>query len=156
MGAGKTTWSTKLAEEKNAVLISEDEWLATLFPDQIHSFDDYKRFAAQLRPLIQTHVMNLLATGADVVLDFPANTVKQRRWFGEVSAAAGADCNLVYLQASNETCLRQLGIRRQEQPHRAGFDNEAVFNEVTAYFQEPDVDEGFSMQVINKDAISSQ
>lgn len=38
MGAGKSTEAKKIALERNAVLISEDDWLATLYPDQIKSF----------------------------------------------------------------------------------------------------------------------
>jgi thymidine kinase len=41
MGAGKTTTSKTIAREKNAVLISEDEWLSAHYPNEINSFDDY-------------------------------------------------------------------------------------------------------------------
>ena len=41
MGAGKTTRSKQLAAAQNAVLLSEDEWLAALYPGQISSLDDY-------------------------------------------------------------------------------------------------------------------
>ena len=44
MGAGKSTESKKIAIERNAVLISEDEWLSKLYPNQITSFDDYIKF----------------------------------------------------------------------------------------------------------------
>ena len=44
MGAGKSTESKKVATERNAVLISEDEWLSELYPNQITSFDDYIKF----------------------------------------------------------------------------------------------------------------
>jgi predicted kinase len=52
MGAGKTTHSKSLAAEKNAVLISEDEWLSRLFPNQIENFEDYRHYAARLKPLV--------------------------------------------------------------------------------------------------------
>ena len=35
MGAGKSTKSKEIAQRKNAVLLSEDEWLAALYPHQI-------------------------------------------------------------------------------------------------------------------------
>ncbi len=38
MGAGKSTKSKQLAIEKHAVLLSEDEWLSSLYPNQITSF----------------------------------------------------------------------------------------------------------------------
>ncbi|MFG1489531.1 AAA family ATPase, partial [Oceanospirillum sp. HFRX-1_2] len=53
MGAGKSTYSKQLADEKQAVLLSEDEWLATHYPDQIQSFDDYLKHAARIRPFVR-------------------------------------------------------------------------------------------------------
>ena len=39
------------------------------------------RISCPLRPLVKSHVQQILLTGTDVVLDFPANTLKQRAWF---------------------------------------------------------------------------
>jgi len=149
MGAGKSTLSQQLAQENNAVLISEDEWLASLYPGQIHTFDDYREYSAKLKPLLAEHINRLLLTGTNVVMDFPANTRGQRKWLRELGTAAGIVGNLVYLRASDETCLARLAIRREQQPSRAKFDTESVFKEVTAYFQEPDEDEGFRLELID-------
>ena len=148
MGAGKSTYSEKLAAEKNAVLISEDDWLAQLFPNQIKTFDDYRQFAARLKPLVFAHVVNVLKTGTDVVLDFPANTVKQREWFVEIAEAAHANAQLSYLEVSDERCLQQIAKRRVEQPQRAEFDNEAVFREVNKFFQAPEDREKLQITLI--------
>jgi len=37
MGAGKSTKSKEFAFDNNAVLLSEDEWLSILYPQQILS-----------------------------------------------------------------------------------------------------------------------
>lgn len=151
MGAGKSTKAKALANENKGVLISEDKWLAALYPDQIHTFDDYREYSAKLKPLIARHVKELLLCGTNVVLDFPANTEKQRQCFSELSKSAGIVGNLVYLRASDETCLNQIAIRRTEQPAREKFDTEEMFREVTSYFQEPGEDEGFIVQVIDRE-----
>lgn len=148
MGAGKSTRSKKLADEKNAVLISEDEWLAILYPGQISTFDDYRLYSSRLKPLVAAHVKELLEKGSDVILDFAANTTKQRQWFLQLANNAGSDCKLIYIEASDETCLKQIATRRREQPQRADFDNKAVFKQVNSYFQEPDESEGFDIQLI--------
>jgi predicted kinase len=148
MGAGKTTQSEKLASEESAVLISEDEWLSLLYPNQIRTFSDYRYYSSLLKPLVFSHVVNLLKTGSNVVLDFPANTVKQRQWFLELANAAGTANKLLYIKASDSTCLRHIAKRRIEQPHRADFDTEEVFAEVTRFFQEPGEDEELDIQVI--------
>src|SRR5690625_7905971 len=80
MGAGKSTKAKQLAIDKHAVLLSEDEWLASLYPNQIESFEDYLKFSAQIQPLVRKHVKNILSVGTDVVLDFTANNLKIRKW----------------------------------------------------------------------------
>lgn len=149
MGAGKSTKSKQVAQERNAVLISEDEWLSKLYPNQITSFDDYIHYSLLLKPLVKSHVLDILRTGTSVVMDFPANTVKQRKWFRELITEANAPNELIYLNVSNDVCLRQIEKRRLEQPERAIYDTESMFIEVTKYFQAPDQSEGFNLQVVD-------
>ena len=148
MGAGKSTKSKQVSQDRNAVLISEDDWLSTLYPNLITSFDDYLHYSSILKPLVKAHVVNILKTGTDVVMDFPANTVNQRKWFRELITEANAPNELIYLNVSNTLCLKQIEKRRVEQPARAIFDTESMFNEVTKYFQEPDESEGFNIQIV--------
>ncbi len=150
MGAGKSTRSKQVSQERNAVLISEDVWLSTLYPEQITSFDHYIHYASLLRPLVKSHVVDILKTGTDVVMDFPANTVNQRKWFKELITEANASNELIYLNVSDDVCLRQIAKRRLEQPERATFDTESMFIEVTKHFQEPEQSEGFNLQIVNR------
>ena len=146
MGAGKTTISKQVAQDRNAVLISEDKWLESLYPGQITTFDDYIKFSRQLKPLVTLHVQNILCTGTDVVMDFPANTVSQRKWFKTLYSEINAPHELIYLNISDDICLKQIAQRRIEQPERASFDTEEVFHHVTSYFEEPGTEEGFNIK----------
>lgn len=145
MGAGKSTRSSLIAAQKNAVLISEDEWISTLYPDKIHSFDDYLRYSAILKPLVKHHVKNILSTGTNVVMDFPANTKAQRKWFLDLVSEVGADHELVFINLDDDQCLKQIAQRCKEQPERSEFDTEAVFYHVSQYFEAPSEDEGFNI-----------
>ncbi len=145
MGAGKTTKSKTLALEKNAVLISEDDWLSAHYPDQIYSFDDYMTHSARIKPFVKLHVQSILKTGTNVVMDFPANTIHQRAWFNQLCSEAECNHALIYLDLSNEQCLLHIAKRRTEQPERAQFDNEAVFYHVTNFFEPPSQNEGLNM-----------
>lgn len=145
MGAGKSTKSKQLAKDKQAVLLSEDEWLSSLYPNQITSFEDYLNYSAQLKPLVKTHVQNILKTGTNAVMDFPGNTVKQRKWILEIASEINASHQLIFLNLSNEQCLRQIARRRREQPERAAFDTEAVFIHVTSFFEAPSASEGLNI-----------
>lgn len=145
MGAGKSTKSKILAVEKDAVLLSEDEWLSAHYPEQIHSFDDYIKHSMRIKPFIKAHVQQIINTGTNVVMDFPANTIKQREWFKQLCEESGCNHELVFINTSNEQCLKQLAKRRIEQPERAQFDNEEMFNHVTKYFETPLENENFNI-----------
>ncbi|WP_409291237.1 AAA family ATPase [Peribacillus sp. SCS-37] len=145
MGAGKSTKSKHLAIDKHAVLLSEDEWLSSLYPNQISSFEDYLKFSDQLKPLVKKHVQNILSAGTDVVMDFPANTQKLRKWFLDMASEVNASHQLIFLNLNNEQCLRQIAQRRIEQPERATFDTEEVFVHVTKFFEAPEASEGINI-----------
>lgn len=134
-----------MAVQKNAVLISEDDWLLSHYLDQINSFEGYLKFSAIIKPFVKSHVQKILQTGTSVVMDFPANTVGQRAWFKGLCVEINCAHELVYLDASNEQCLTQIAKRRDEQPERVQFDTEAVFNQVTQYFEPPLDSEGLTI-----------
>ena len=81
MGAGKSTKARAIALERNAVFVSEDEWLASLYPNEIKTLEDYVKYSNLLKPKMKELVESILSVGTDVVMDFPANTVTQRLWF---------------------------------------------------------------------------
>lgn len=149
MGAGKSTKSNQLALDKHAVLLSEDEWISSLYPNQVTSFEDYLKFSAQIKPLVKKQVQNILSVGTDVVMDFPANTKKLRKWFLDMASEVNASHQLIFLNLNNEQCLRQISQRRNEQPERAAFDTEVVFNHVTSFFELPEASEGLNILEIS-------
>ena len=106
MGAGKSTEAKKIALKRNAVLISEDDWLTKLYSDQIKSFDDYINYSGLLKSILKTHVQNILQAGATVVMDFPANTKKQRVWLKSLATEIQTNIEFTYLKISNEVCLQ--------------------------------------------------
>lgn len=147
MGAGKSTAAMRLAAELDAMTVAEDDWLAQLYPGEINSFDDYLRCAARMKPLVKSLVQAFLRRGVSVVMDFPANTQRQRVWLKAISDECGADHRLIYLEADDRVCLERLGKRRLQQPERAAFDNEAVFHQVTKYFEPPTDAERLAVEI---------
>ncbi len=145
MGAGKSTKAQEIAHSDNAVLLSEDEWLSSLYPKAIASLKDYVEYSNKIKPQIKKLVQSILSTGSSVVMDFPANTPSQRDWFRSIFTEIDAPHNLVYIDLSNDTCLKQIEKRRIEQPERAVTDTAEMFEEVTKYFVEPTLEEGFNM-----------
>ncbi|MBD2189514.1 AAA family ATPase [Pseudanabaena mucicola] len=152
MGSGKSTLSCKIAEELNAILLSEDKWLSTIYPEEIQNFDDYLKYSKRLKLLLKNHVIDILNAGLSVVMDFPANTINQRAWFKEIFLSASIPHKLIYLDVDEKTCLKGIEKRRETNPERAKFDTEDVFHHVTSFFQPPSVDEGFYIEVVRRDA----
>ncbi|WP_338083258.1 ATP-binding protein [Exiguobacterium chiriqhucha] len=142
MGAGKSTVSKRLELEEHAVRLSEDEWLQALYPNQIHTFEDYRRHSELLKPIVETTVQRMLEVGTNVVMDFPANTIGLRQWFLAIANKVGADHQLIYLNLSDEQCMRRIAKRRTEMPERAAFDTKEVFDHVTSFFEAPSESEG--------------
>lgn len=152
MGAGKTTKSLEVSRTRNAVLLSEDEWLESVYPNRIESLEDYIEYSGRLKPQMKKLVQSILASGTDVVMDFPANTIPQREWFRGIFSEIQAPHELIYLDQSNEVCIKQIAKRRAEQPQRAATDTEEMFELVTKYFVAPAPDEGFNTTVITANA----
>jgi predicted kinase len=150
MGAGKSTLSRQISQELNAILLSEDDWLSTLYPEEIKNFDDYLKYANRLKPLLISHIRNILNSGVSVVMDFPANTKNQRAWFKDIFLTENIPHRLIYLEVDDKTCLEQIAQRRKTNPERSQFDTEEVFRHVTSFFLPPSADEGFSIEVVKR------
>jgi shikimate kinase len=145
MGAGKTTTSKNIALKRNAVLLSEDEWLESVYPNEITSIDDYIKYSNRIKPQIKKLVQSILNTGTGVVMDFPANTIRQRKWFRDVFTEIQAPHELIYIEVSNEICIERIKKRALEEPARAATDTVEMFEQVTKYFIEPGDGEGFNI-----------
>jgi predicted kinase len=152
MGAGKSTMSLEVSKSTNAVLISEDEWLESLYPNQISTLDDYIKLSKLLRPQIKKLAQSILQTGTDVVMDYPANTVAQREWLKRIFSEIGAPHELIYIDSPNDICLAQIEKRRLENPDREKTDTMEMFVAVTKYFVEPAPQEGFIISTIKHGA----
>lgn len=153
MGAGKSTMSAEIAQDRNAVLLSEDEWLESIYPNKISSLDNYIKYSSLLKPQIKQLVQSILVTGTDVVMDFPANTTSQREWFKKIFTEVNAPHRLVFVDIPNEVCLKQIEKRRTAKPERAATDTIEIFDQVTKYFMAPEPWEGFSVTRISQFAV---
>ena len=145
MGAGKSTKAQAFAAQAKAVLLSEDEWLAALYPNQITSVPDYVEYSNRLKPKIKSLVQSILSTGANVVMDFPANTLGQRDWFRSIFTEIEAPHQMIYIEATDAICLERIAKRREQQPERRATDTPEMFAQMSQYFVVPTADEAFNI-----------
>ena len=145
IGAGKSTLARRLAAAPATVLVSEDAWLAALYPGEIRELPDYVRCAGRLKQAIEGHLAALLAAGVSVVLDFPANTVANRRWMRGLFEAAGAAHVLHLLELPDAVCKQRLRVRNASGTHPFET-SEAQFDLIGSHFVVPTPEEGFEVK----------
>ena len=145
MASGKSTLARQIAEQSASTLISEDALLAALYPGEIHDVASYVHFSGKLKAAMQPVLIDLLRNGTSVVLDFPANTVKQRAWMNNLLKQTDAHHELHYLNCSDDSCKARLKIRAQQEPERHATDTAEMFDAMTRYFEPPSDDEGFDI-----------
>ena len=145
IASGKSTLAKSLAAGQSAILLSEDQWLSRLYPDQIKSITDYVRLARQIREVVGPLVIDLLRGGVTVVLDFPANTPQDRQWLRGLADAAGASHCVHYVEVDDDTCRARLHLRNQRAEHEFSATDEE-FDLITSYFCAPDEREGMRVE----------
>ncbi|MBL8622769.1 MAG: ATP-binding protein [Myxococcales bacterium] len=142
-GAGKTTAARALAASAPALLICEDEWLATLLTAPITSLEGYVEAITRLRRVIGPLTTRALTLGCSVVFDFGGNTVAHRAWVRELAVAAGAACRLHVLDVPPEVCRQRIRERNQARPAGLfyGEVDDALIDAVVAHIAPPTPDE---------------
>jgi predicted kinase len=145
-GSGKSTLAATLAAEHAAIVISEDVWLARLYPGELASFDDYRRLSARLKTVVGPLVVDLLRAGHAVVLDYPANTRASRAWFRGLLQQSGAAHVLHFLDTHDDVCLARIARRNAERPEGSHHLAREDFEYLGTLFEPPGDDEGFDVQ----------
>jgi len=140
MGAGKSTLARKVAQEKDAVLISEDDLLSKLYAGKITSVKDYKYYSDKLKPVVSDTTQQILKKSINVVLDFPANTESQRQWLCSISDTINAMHTCYFVDRSDEVCIKQLLKRGNPKT-----DTVEMFHAITKYFVEPTESENINV-----------
>ena len=146
IGSGKSTLARQLAARPATLLISEDHWNSTLWADELKTIEDYGRLSMRLRAAMAPHIVAILKQNLSVVLDFAANTVKQRAWARSVIDAADVSHELHVLDVPDVICLQRLRQRNASGEHEFHV-TDAEFEQFTRHFVPPSPDEGFNVVV---------
>lgn len=146
IASGKSTLATSLAARHSTMLLSEDNWISKLYPEQIKSVGDYVRFAHQIRGIVGPIVTDVLKARISVVLDFPANTLANRQWLRGLVGASGAAIVIHHLLVDDDTCRARLHQRNARGEHDFAA-TDAEFDLITSYFQPPSEEERLEIEI---------
>ncbi len=111
--SGKTTYSQKLCSENNAILLSVDEIMLSLF-DQCCGEKLHKEYERRIKNYLFDKSLEIFEKGFDVVLDWGFWTKEERDSVKEFYKSRNIDCELHYIEISDETWEHQLNKRNKE------------------------------------------
>lgn len=146
IGSGKSTLAAEIASESGAILISEDNWTSTLWPNELESLEDYREKSARLKKALWPLASQVLQAGTSLVLDFPANTVPQRRTLKALVDMAGVSHTLHLLDTPGEVCKARLKARNAAGEHAYQV-TEEQFEQFSSFFVPPAEEEALNVKV---------
>jgi len=135
-GAGKTTLARQLAEDRNALRLTKDEWLWAIGSSPWEE-QTQERVERELWRLAQ----EVLRLGLSVVLDFGLWARSERDDMRSTARTLGVGVELHYLSAPTDELWQRIEARNSEPPWDRGPISRAHLDEWTAIFQAPDASE---------------
>ncbi len=117
VGAGKSTFARQLAEEKPALRLTLDEWMAELFrPDRPETgvVEWYVERAARCVEQIMAVASAVLALGTDVILEIGLLRRLEREAFYRRVDAAGHAMRVYVLDAPREVRRERVSARNRD------------------------------------------
>lgn len=112
-GAGKTTLARRLEHALPALRLTTDEWLTSLFGEDI-SFEESERYRARLEASLLGLAIRTVELGQDVVLDFGVWSRAEREEFRHRAAEVGARSELHYIEVPLAELLARLERRNAD------------------------------------------
>jgi predicted kinase len=141
LGAGKTTFAKKLAEEVKGVRFNPDEWMARLYGEDPPAYQFAERLD-RVFALLDDQWVRVARCGVDVVLDYGFWTHATRDVARQQAATVGASCRLYALQCPEATA-RARCLRRNAELQGSLYIADNTFDVLKARFEPLQTDEAY-------------
>ena len=134
---GKSTYARRLQAAGNAVILSIDGITLELFPDGAGEMHDV--YARRAEQYLLSLSLQILKTGADVILDWGLWTRTQRDRLRGFWTEHGAEYEIHYLRIGREKWERRIRARNEKQAEgcSAYFVDEGLQRKAEYLFEEP-------------------
>jgi predicted kinase len=136
--SGKTTLAKQLERERSALVLSEDVWVARMFPLEAAHDDDLRE---RIKAVQWDLAVRVALRGVDVVLDWGLWARVERDDVRAGAAAAGVPLEIRYLDVPREELLRRIAARNAALPPDTFHIEDGQLDEWIALFQPPTPDE---------------
>ena len=140
--SGKSTYARKLAEGRQAVLLSADEIMLAIFGQDAGKNHD--RYMKKLQKYLYQKSLEIAASGINVVLDFGFWTKEERKAVREFFQANNISFEFHYLNITHTEWKKRLAKRNTEILHKklkAYFVDEGLKKKCEELFEMPDPEE---------------
>lgn len=114
-GAGKTTLAYQLEQERRALRLSPDEWIARLLKDT-QDIPERDRLRSPVEAIQWQVASKALALGIDVILEWGFWSRAERRHYQERAEAIGALVEFRFLEPDRDELWARLSARNANLP----------------------------------------
>lgn len=137
--SGKTYYARELSRLENAVILSCDALMLSLYPPLLG--ENHDEVAQRVREYLHARALDILRTGTSVILDWGFWTCADREKTEAFYTEKGVIVRWHYMKTSDETLLER--IRQRNAQVLAGEDksyyvDEGLFEKMQNRFEEPD------------------
>lgn len=140
---GKTTYAQKICSENNAILLSVDEIMLSLF-DQCCGEKLHKEYEKRIKKHLFDKSLEFIEKGVAIVLDWGFWTKEERDFAKSFYKSRNIDCQLHYIEIDDKTWEYRLNKRNKEILDNKTKAYYLEYNralEFASRFEKPDVDE---------------
>ncbi len=132
---GKSTYTEKLKKERRAAVLSCDDLMLALFPEQLG--DSHEEFSKKAQGYLLERAADLLGLGVPVILEWGFWTRESRRQADAFFRGRGFETEWHYLSLDRETWRGFIEKRNREGAKNAYYVDENLIKKCEALFEPP-------------------
>lgn len=139
---GKTTYSEQIRKEENAIILSVDEIMLSIFGQ--HAGEKHDEYANNTQKYLFDKSIEFVNAGVNVILDWGFWTKENRDKAKEFYKSRGIDMEMHYIDICDETWKQRLAYRNakvEAGQTAAYFVDENLANKFAAIFETPEKEE---------------
>ncbi len=138
LGAGKTTYSKKLAKEKNAIHLNPDEVVMKRYSKEEYE-NNWEACFAETMDFLWQETASYIQQNKDIIFDVGFWDKASRVIAKEKATKLGATPIIYYIYAPDEILKQRISSRKGKIAEH----NLLHFDDIKKYFEEPSDDETF-------------